>query len=290
MVFLYYKIFKAIHNRAKMNIGSKKPASSSDTGHSMLVIENKAETNKLNESCRSGDSNSLKRAEWRHLKQKVVSSSIQLPQIVEIEGISNCGVGSGGDEEEDEEHDTTDGDHGSSGESKVIKNMETNEDVIDGSYCVKKDNNLLEIDKHKRLNDGLQGFEVNLDSGYVASNVEETQFCVINPMADSRNSSRPDSPVNGVSPSDQEAAVIPNKRKLMEKSDSTVSNPVYCSKVSLDKDTTVERNNNKSPKKKSRFMFGRKPKSRQKRREKASARRERKATKTLAIVLGELVD
>ena len=41
-------------------------------------------------------------------------------------------------------------------------------------------------------------------------------------------------------------------------------------------------------KKKSRFNLGRKHKSSRKKREKASAKRERKATKTLAIVLGEL--
>ena len=43
-----------------------------------------------------------------------------------------------------------------------------------------------------------------------------------------------------------------------------------------------------STKKKSRFNLGRKHKSSRKKREKVSARRERKATKTLAIVLGKL--
>nr|XP_046920467.1 dopamine D2-like receptor [Dermatophagoides farinae] len=61
-------------------------------------------------------------------------------------------------------------------------------------------------------------------------------------------------------------------------------------------DITIHNNNNNNssniidddgyPKKKSRFNLGRKHKSSRKKREKVSARRERKATKTLAIVLG----
>lgn len=52
---------------------------------------------------------------------------------------------------------------------------------------------------------------------------------------------------------------------------------------------TVQAEGSRKPKKKSRFNLGRRNKSSRKKREKASAKRERKATKTLAIVLGKIV-
>lgn len=57
-----------------------------------------------------------------------------------------------------------------------------------------------------------------------------------------------------------------------------------------EKSTTAIRSTDQLSKKKSRFNLGRKQKNSRKKREKASAKRERKATKTLAIVLGKFFD
>uniref|UniRef100_T1JR78 G-protein coupled receptors family 1 profile domain-containing protein n=1 Tax=Tetranychus urticae TaxID=32264 RepID=T1JR78_TETUR len=126
MVFLYYKIFKAIHDRAKMSIGSKnKPTSSTDSSHTVLVIENKSETAKLKERTgflgRKRNSNSSNVSS--HTSQHQDGTGTQggsgkntnkvqgnsglgqksiLPKIIESEGYTNNGSGSVEDDDEDD--------------------------------------------------------------------------------------------------------------------------------------------------------------------------------------------
>ncbi|XP_077562050.1 dopamine D2-like receptor [Haemaphysalis longicornis] len=102
------------------------------------------------------------------------------------------------------------------------------------------------------------GHNGNHDSGYVASNVEETQF--------------------------------PRQAHVIKESSKKNGSVVPLLTVSVVGGPPIgggrEDGDAATRNKKSRFNLGRKHKSSRKKREKASAKRERKATKTLAIVLG----
>ncbi|RWS07412.1 dopamine D2-like receptor, partial [Dinothrombium tinctorium] len=247
MVFLYYKIFKAIHNRTRRD---ESKCSSSVSNRPALVIENTQNTSKLKQEYDSSG---------RKNSHKILSNiKSKLPLIAESD--------SGGKSVKDETDLI---------ECKIITNRQADERCANGDQRSHRDaaeNGQEIVLKH---ND-------NIDSGYVASNVEETQFCVRNRNVESPpNGSRSSSPVKDTVNciEDTETCEEENRNDETKQSMSTTCH-------SSTHQTNSGKERNIKPKKKSRFNLRRKQKSSRKRREIASAKRERKATKTLAIVLG----
>ncbi|XP_054719151.1 dopamine D2-like receptor [Uloborus diversus] len=218
MVCLYYKIFKAIHERAKKNkeraTGGNRPSPSISTSKSKCTQKNS-----------SASSSSQQKVTTRR-ETITTQTSNNFPED-EIE-----------DEDDDELTIVADGEDplATKGSTPVVVKLTTR--------CS------------------------NTDSGYDGPSQQETQF-TINPKADMPNhrGSLDDSPKSN----NIEISPKPRKNGILVKTTSR-------GKGGIDK-IVVER------KKKSRFNLGRRHKSSSKKREKASVKRERKATKTLAIVL-----
>lgn len=317
MVILYYKIFKAIHDRAKKAIGSRKTYSSStsETIKSAQVIENIAQTKKLREEAQQEEERV--RANNR-LKAK-------LPLITETDAVTNTCSGGSHDEEDDDE----DKDEIEMVECHVIKNKRADQaldckpEVRFGCRETRHNKTVVQLQSpiEAEVTVGPNGNTNNTDSGYAASHIEEcSQFCLINPNADGSDPC-PD-PCDEkcgdtvLNPADQtlqtnksDAAIVLVVQNINKNGNITTAqlsstspsvhlaqNHIHQTKisdsVSHSGSTTGSTGGQAHPqhrpaKKKSRFNLGRKNKSTRKKREKASAKRERKATKTLAIVLGK---
>lgn len=236
MIFLYYRIFVAIHARARRQLGNSKPAASQKA----LVIENTSQTSRLKDVDVHGDG-----AKNSKLIDKIKR---ELPLITENEGVTNNGSGgSGGDEEEAEDSDVE-----RQVECQIIRNRQTTEFTV--KITDRLTPNSAEVDT--TTTNG------NADSGYVTAANEEGHFCI--------RTTTP-SPAAGISSrEDDEPTVATDTNGRTTPGESSGRSVVL---------TTSDR-------KKSRFNLGRKHKSSKKKREKLCNKRERKATKTLAIVLG----
>ncbi|PRD30358.1 UNVERIFIED_CONTAM: Dop2R [Trichonephila clavipes] len=226
MIFLYYKIFKAIHERAKKN---KLRACNSEsggyrsTGSSSLTAEAGTSQNKNQPSCSIGQG----------------SKGLQV--VVEKEGMT---TNTGSNSQEDDYDDDTAGDDSFRQES--VRGATAASAMLLSAFMTET----------IRIEIPING---NTDSGYGTSHVEqETQFM-----------SEQTSPKHVFPGMDLVAGRVGQQKK---------NGP---SKKKGDGGDTSG-----GIKKKSRFNLGRRHKSSRKKREKASAKRERKATKTLAIVLG----
>lgn len=298
MVILYYKIFKAIHDRAKKAIGSRKTYSSttSDAGKAALVIENTSQTRRFQDEVPAAADSSIPT-----LNNKVKN---KLPLITETDAFTVT-AGSGSQEEEEDNDQEKDEVALEIVECHIIKNQQTTEtdyvlNVSKGSQKRLNVNTQSPIEVEVTI--GPNG-NTNTDSGYAPSNIEETQFCVQNPNIESPTD-KPSSPLNTKSDA---AVVVENINKngtaaKVSTSSSRTASPhatgqnhhhhqKHNDSISHSGSTTASTGASlnthiRQPKKKSRFNLGRKHKSSRKKREKASAKRERKATKTLAIVLG----
>jgi hypothetical protein len=304
MVILYYKIFKAIHNRAKKAIGSRKTYSSStsDTAKSAQVIENIAQTKRFREEIQAAaDANKLS------INNKIKA---KLPLITETDAVTN--TGSGGSHDEEDEDEDKDEIQLEMIECHVIRNKraQASDTEIIGKQT-KHNKTVVQLQSPLEVEVTI-GPNGNTDSGYAPSyapnNIEELNpFCLENPNIDS--------------PTDKTTAVTTNKTdavvlvvhnvQTINKNGSIATAQVSTSSSSPNAghnhhhhnkhsdsvshsghsgsttgSTGATHNTHRPAKKKSRFNLGRKHKSTRKKREKASAKRERKATKTLAIVLG----
>ncbi|XP_076350413.1 dopamine D2-like receptor [Tachypleus tridentatus] len=232
MIFLYYKIFKAIHERAKKSIGKQLPISTNTKPG--IVIENASQ------------------AHWQQETDLICSSTsevtyqnkLKLLQVVETDNVTNTGSGSQYEEDYDEDTKGDTGDNG--GRCQIFENKKTTEFILsDVSRTVEE-----ETDKN----------------GNAESQVKETQFCIENSLART-----PKKFSVAMSPAFPPKNGRPNK----------ILSLASCGNSSNHQMAYIN-----EPKKKSRFNLGRKHKSSRRKREKAYAKRERKATKTLAIVLG----
>ena len=190
-------------------------------------------------------------------------------------------------------------------ECHVIKNKRAEEeDLKSGGKPIKHNKNvILQSPIEVEVTVGPNGNTNNTDSGYAPSHIEEcSQFCLQNPPIDSA----PDK-TSAVNTNKSDAAVVlvvqninknGNISTAQMSTSSTSPNPgqnhihhqKHSDSVSHSGSTTRStggaHTGPRPANKKSRFNLGRKNKSTRKKREKASAKRERKATKTLAIVLG----
>lgn len=303
MVILYYKIFKAIHDRAKKAIGSRKTYSSStsETVKSAQVIENVSQIKKFREEIQA-------QAEAGRANNRLKA---KLPLITETDAVTNTGSGGSHDEDDDEE----DKDEIEMVECHVIKNKRADQtldckpEVRFGGNETKHSKNVVQLQSpiEAEVTVGPNGNTNNTDSGYAASHashVEDcSQICLRNPAIDPDHSPPVADPTNR-----SDAAIVLvvqniNKNGNIAQQLSTTSPSVHLAQnhthhakhsdsVSHSGSTTGSTGGQTHPqhrpaKKKSRFNLGRKTKSTRKKREKASAKRERKATKTLAIVLGK---
>ncbi|XP_022236168.1 dopamine D2-like receptor, partial [Limulus polyphemus] len=218
MVFLYYRIFRAIHERAKKS--SRKRLLTSPGLKPGIIIENVSQT-----QCQQEINSSNNRNQGKVLHLQTETGNVR--------------------QDEDYEKEVKD-------DSK--NRYQDSENKKTANFILSNMSNV--DDENTKKN-------VKADSSYVVSQIEETQFCVQNSIAICmKDSSTPSFP-----PKNGEA------RKTLS------SAPDYDS--SNDSMTYLN-----VTKKNSRFNLGRKHKSSSNKREKAYAKRERKATKTLAIVLG----
>ncbi|CAL8111514.1 unnamed protein product [Orchesella dallaii] len=258
LVYLYYRIFKVIHERAKKAAGGGRGVSGGAT-----VIENLPQTRKLAETNLSGPSNLASASKKASLGGGGVGSAGNDGGggTLDDEKCTNTGSGSQdeGDEKDldmDMEGDGEDEDSPNSDDCQIISNtrlasafvLESVRPEDRGLTCRMEPNG-------------------NHDSGYAASNLEEGAHPVM------VQEPSPASPKYSLSPHDQckRNGLSRSQKDLGESS--AAQSPGDASSGSAKKPA-------------SRFTLGKVHKASRKKREKSSAKRERKATKTLAIVLG----
>lgn len=267
MVFLYYRIFKAIHDRAKKPIGSGKPvASAKSASKSALVIENISQTSRLKSDSPDMDSASQQR------NTKIIDKiKKQLPLITETEPATNTGS----DEQDDFEADSD----AERVECQIIKNAGASSEPDQFTVNLNIPERLTPTPNTEPDNTTTSATNGNPDSGYATTAAEsEIHFSLR-----LRNPS-----ITAGSPGDEFDVDIP-AGPMRPNNGAASTGLARSTSVSASAESTtavVEE------KKRSRFNLGRKHKSSKKKRvgrEKASAKRERKATKTLAIVLGKRV-
>ncbi|XP_046802559.1 dopamine D2-like receptor isoform X2 [Lucilia cuprina] len=268
MVFLYWSIFKALRSRARKQRAARKPHISELTGGS--VIENIAQT--------------------RRLAETALDSSRQGGvRIMPDEPATN--TGSGSNEEEDENAISPDID-----DCHVIVNDKSTEFMLatvveeTGKRC----SVVAQITSQPQLM--VADSNGNHDSGYAPSNVDD----VLAGIAD--DSSPPDSPVasgtlqrSAISSRRNTGDVSPKREHAL----SAAMKPLSFMRCGVQEAMTLARNDStlsttsktssrkdKKNTQASRFTIYKVHKASKKKREKTSAKKERKATKTLAIVLG----
>ncbi|XP_061398805.1 dopamine D2-like receptor, partial [Musca vetustissima] len=265
MVFLYWNIFMALRSRARKQRAARKPHLSELTGGS--VIENIAQT--------------------RRLAETALDSSRQGVRIMPDEPATN--TGSGSNEEEDENAISPDID-----DCHVIVNDKSTEFML--ATVVEETGNVvaqITTQPHLMVADS----NGNHDSGYAPSNVDD----VLTGIAE--DSSPPDSPV--ASGTTLQRSAISSRRNTGDVSPkrehalSAAMKPLSFMRYGVQEAMTLARNDStlsstsKTSSRKdkkniqaSRFTIYKVHKASKKKREKTSAKKERKATKTLAIVLG----
>ncbi|XP_073831175.1 dopamine D2-like receptor isoform X2 [Musca autumnalis] len=265
MVFLYWNIFMALRSRARKQRAARKPHLSELTGGS--VIENIAQT--------------------RRLAETALDSSRQGVRIMPDEPATN--TGSGSNEEEDENAISPDID-----DCHVIVNDKSTEFML--ATVVEETGNVvaqITTQPHLMVADS----NGNHDSGYAPSNVDD----VLTGIAE--DSSPPDSPV--ASGTTLQRSAISSRRNTGDVSPkrehalSAAIKPLSFMRYGVQEAMTLARNDStlsstsKTSSRKdkkniqaSRFTIYKVHKASKKKREKTSAKKERKATKTLAIVLG----
>ncbi|XP_022239026.1 LOW QUALITY PROTEIN: dopamine D2-like receptor [Limulus polyphemus] len=217
MIFLYYKIFKAIHDRAKKGVGKRAPVSSFT--QSALAVKNIAPVRQLQET-------SLNTNPATSVEKQVGKTEIEI--VTEAEPPTCTGNGS---------HFNM---FNQSKDRQATSSVKTNT-----AYQAK----LIEKKTTER------------DLSLVQ---EEPELCIATLLKDSSRCSTTSLNKLGIdkTPTNYGSPISPSGRG----ESLTTESDLY--------------------EKKSRFNLGRKHKSSRKKREKVSAKRERKATKTLAIVLG----
>lgn len=260
MIYLYYKIFKAIHERAKKAIGLRPPSNSS--AHQGLIIENVSQIGTLKSE--------PKKDAPVELPQKL--SPLQEAEEIKSaceRGVTEKLINSNEDCEDDERSE-----------------RRRSSDLVDIKCQVIQNKSAGHLSLNDVQNKETTSFNT-LTTAMLSSHndhQEETQFCVQNPHTESppeetsKASFNEPSKANGIAPSFKENEFLtPDHRTAAAATADSKFPDRPC--ADLSKDFCLA-------KKKSRFSITRHQKSSKKKREKNAARRERKATKTLAIVLG----
>ncbi|XP_076366953.1 dopamine D2-like receptor [Tachypleus tridentatus] len=230
MIFLYYKIFKAIHDRAKKGIGKREPLSSFT--QPALVMKNITPVRQLQEtSLNTNPAICIEKQEGKTEIETVVE-----PEPPTCAGNGNYFNVLGGN--------TTRNCHQHPTQSKDRQATSSVQTHI--TYSANS------VEKKRTEN-------------HVSLVQEERRLCIATLRKDSPRCST-------ISLNRLEISKTPTN------CGSTASPSGPCKSLSTEHQACT--------KKKSRFNLGRKHKSSRKKREKVSAKRERKATKTLAIVLG----
>ncbi|KAJ6634612.1 Dopamine D2-like receptor [Pseudolycoriella hygida] len=268
MIFLYWNIFKALRNRVKKQKAARKPhLSELATGGS--VIENIAQT--------------------RRLAETTLDSSKSGSRIMPDEAPTNTASGSN---EEDDENAASPVDVD---DCHVIVNDKSTDFMLS---TVIEENITMNFSVVAQITSPSQTVVAdpngNHDSGYAPSNVEDTLAGTSTP---------PGSPRNVVSGGGSTLKSSLRKRNGVDGSPKKEPLSVTMKPLSLVRygvqealslarnDSTLSTNSRGSTKDKknaqaSRFTIYKVHKASKKKREKSSAKKERKATKTLAIVLG----
>ncbi|KAG8249236.1 dopamine neurotransmitter receptor activity, coupled via Gi/Go [Homalodisca vitripennis] len=251
MVFLYYSIFKALRNRAKKQKAARKPHLDMKPG---IVIENVAQTRRLAETT-------------------LVASSALVPTTSIDDAPTNTGSGS---QEEDEDGERSPGLE----DCHVIPNDKSTEFIL--ATVVEEAASVGAVASPPVATEE----KGNNDSGYAASQLEEAVAA----------SSPPASPHHRPLPAVDENP--PQKPSAMRRNGSMTAEPAHSQSaapvkrvLSASVRTTSEDEGSGSKKERkassgTRFTIYKVNKASRKKREKSSAKKERKATKTLAIVLG----
>uniref|UniRef100_A0AAG5CR65 G-protein coupled receptors family 1 profile domain-containing protein n=1 Tax=Anopheles atroparvus TaxID=41427 RepID=A0AAG5CR65_ANOAO len=251
MVFLYWNIFKALRTRAKKQRAARKPHLSEITAGGS-IIENIAQTKRLAETQLDGSTR---------------SGSKILP---DEERPTN--TASGSNEEDDENAGSPDID-----DCHVIVNDKSTEFML-ATVVEEAGNVVAQITTTQQVPSDPNG---NHDSGYAASSIADA-LAVTSTPPESLNVAA--------------ATVIVNKSATIRSRNGSPRKEGRCGvqqTLSLNRnDSTLSTNSRDSSRKDkkntqaSRFTIYKVNKASKKKREKSSAKKERKATKTLAIVLG----
>lgn len=242
MVFLYYKIFRVIHERARKAVAKKEARLKG------LVLEGGPQPNSARAAAGGGALGAGDDAAGPPAQGQ--------PRPADRNGNKGLQVGCGVPETDPLTANTG---SGSQPDEDEFDDLPT-EAAGDKSPDFDEEASFLSPHTPASVSDPAAhvGHNGNHDSGYVASNVEETQF--------------------------------PRQAHVIKESSKKNGSVVPLLTVSVVGGPPMgggcEDGDAATRNKKSRFNLGRKHKSSRKKREKASAKRERKATKTLAIVLG----
>ncbi|XP_068632286.1 dopamine D2-like receptor [Battus philenor] len=254
MMFLYYNIFKALRKRAKKQRAAKKPPVSGDpiTGTTAVVIENVAQTRQLAETALHDDRP------------------------------TNTGSGSNEDDHDDSFDKRSADMEAEADDCHVIPNDKSTEFMLASvtEETTKKTKKSLKM----QITPDPNG---NNDSGYAASNLDDAIREHISPPA---------------SPGSKGATVLRNmscdtkwrKNEKMTRLYPESRNASLGMRSEDDheastydlRDGTTSKKERKASAATARFTIYKANKASKKKREKSSAKKERKATKTLAIVLG----
>lgn len=258
MVVLYYKIFKAIRERAKKKIGAGAERSAAVTDDSAaaaataVVVENVAETRRFAKRQIPAISNTTIPMNETAAGNRHEEAHEDEEEAVRCHVIKNKGAGDGGP---------------SSGRRMIGRRVACSPTERKGD-----EDQRIEVTATSSATNG------NPDSGYAPSHIEETQFCLRNPNIDLLE--------------EEDEGEKAEQRKPVRTDSSSVDNSTSraasaCNLRTQQPSPAAVPPVNKKKDKKLRFNLGRKAVHREKTREKPSARLERKATKTLAIVLGK---
>ncbi|XP_050344650.1 dopamine D2-like receptor [Nymphalis io] len=251
MMFLYYNIFKALRNRAKKQRAAKKPPVSGDTitgATAAVVIENVAQTRQL--------------------------------ETALDDRPTNTGSGSNEDDHEDSFDKRSVDLEADAEECHVIPNDKSTEFML---ATVPEDK--IKIPKKSFKSQSIPDPNGNNDSGYAPSNLEDTIREHVSPPG---------------SPALKDATVLKNMgceskwKKNGKRVDTDSRNASIAFRSDDDlrsshydiRDGSTCKKERKASAATARFTIYKANKASKKKREKSSAKKERKATKTLAIVLG----
>ncbi|XP_033611256.1 dopamine D2-like receptor isoform X2 [Cryptotermes secundus] len=262
MVFLYYNIFKALRNRARKAKAARKPNLADIKPGS--VIENIAQT--------------------RRLAETTLGPTLMAPSSgMEEERPTNTGSGSQEEEEEVEK----DGERSpGSDDCHIIPNDKSTEFIL--ATVAEESVVVARLASPAAAVPDPNG---NNDSGYAASNVEEIVLQAASSPSSPRRRPMTQQEDRQKSQVRRNGAAAVNDQQTNSPVQKGTTSVRTCTEVELPEEETPSTGVTGSKKERksttsSRFTIYKVNKASRKKREKSSAKKERKATKTLAIVLG----
>lgn len=261
MVFLYYKIFNAIHDRAKRTIGASKKQQKHESKHSLKLSKGNQPSEANQQTLTGTQSNQKVLIFHKFFKikhKKILNKTNETKELV---------LG-----------------------SKSVKTEDSIQFEIKQSVKIVPPNHVLDNSEGKSFK--LCTSDCSIDSSCCSFQIEKTYFFFYQLIIDFSTNNQTEIiqlKQDNISQqgSSEESFNRRNETSKKGESPSIINGNNLQEYRIISPEQSAETNSSLNKGKKlSRFNLGRKHKSSQKKREKASVKKERKATKTLAIVLG----